>query len=325
MRETVISEVEEDVKSRMSRSSRDSAGSANRSTITSSKGMPARSAMPKPHPVDPAPAAWSKRPSSRLGGSRENLREANQQNGLRRGMHDMDAPSAASRSDVTERTSTSATESTISTTFDTRNDQILLYFDQPADSTTTADSSVDFSDDYMEDSDGEDLIVNERRTSRTKSQSQRDSASGWARGQRTSSAASRRESGHNSQYLKDSILPSPLHIPAKGYRLQDVPEDEVQSEYDEDIDADDIESELDGFPRPPMPPPTWPLPPRPEKPPTKPANPPAPTGFLHPSTAAQQGQRHENKPRHLKNKRSMVRLSAVGRSHTAMPWWGDED
>jgi hypothetical protein len=324
MRETVISEVEEDGTNRMSRSSRDSSGSANRSNTTSGKGVPARSAMFKPRPIDSAQMGWSKRLSSRLGGSREDLREAAQPNGLRRGLRDVDAPSTASPSDVTERTSTSATESTTSTTFDSHKDQILLYFDQPTDSTTTADSSVDFSDAYLEDSDGEDLIANERRTSRMKSQ--RDSASSSVREQRTSSAAGRRESsGQNGQYLKDSILPSPLHIPAKGYRLQDVPEDEGQSEYNEDIDADDLEDELDGFPRPPMPPPSWPLPPRPEKPPPKPTNPPASTGFLHPSTAIQQAHRPEHQPRHLKNKRSMVRLSAVGRSHTPMPYWGDED
>ncbi|KAI0875771.1 hypothetical protein GGS24DRAFT_499462 [Hypoxylon argillaceum] len=325
MRETVISEVEEDGKGRTSRASRSSTGSTNKSNTTGGKGVPMRPAMLKPHPADSVPAAWSTRLASRLGGSRENLREADRQNGLRRGLRGADVPSTASRSDVTERTSTSATESTTSTTFDSRNDQILLFFDQPANSITTADSSVDFSDDYMEDSDGEDLIVNERRTSRR--QSQRDSASSSARGQRTSSAGSQRESsGYNGQYRKDSIIPSPLHVPARGYRLQDVPEDEDQSECN-DVDADELDNDdLDVFPQPPMPPPSWPLPPRPERPPTKPTNhSPASTNFLHPSTATHQGQRPEHQPRHIKNKRSMVRLSAVGRSHAAMPYWGDED
>ncbi|KAI1129688.1 hypothetical protein F5Y10DRAFT_237755 [Nemania abortiva] len=308
MRETVISEAEEDTKSRTSRSSRGSSVSANRPNTTSSKSMPRQS---NSHAT---PTSWSKRPSSRLGGSRENLREANQHNGLRKELRDVDIPS-------------SATASTTSTTFDSRGDQILLYFDQPTDSTTTADSSVDFSDDYMEDSDGEDLIVNERRTSRM--QSRRESASSQARGYRTGSAASRRESsGHSSQYRKDSIVPSPLNIPPKEYRLHDVPEVEVQSECNEDIDADDLDDDgLDNFPRPPIPPPSWPLPPRPEKPPTKSrGTPTASPSFLHPSTAMQHNPPPENQARrHLKSKRSMVRLSAVGRSNSPMPIWGDED
>ncbi|KAI0102230.1 hypothetical protein GGR51DRAFT_550525 [Nemania sp. FL0031] len=314
MRETVISEAEEDTKSRTSRSSRSSSISANRPNTINAKSVSGR--------PNATPTGWSKRPSSRLGGSRENLREANQNHGLRRELRDVDIPSTTSRSDVTERTSTSATASTTSTTFDSRNDQIFLYLDQ--DSATTAGSSVDLSDDYMEDSDGEDLIVNERRTSRM--QSRRESAS---RGYRTGSAASQRESsGYSSQYRKDSIVPSPLHIPPKGYRLQDVPEVEVQSECNEDVDADDLEDDgIDGFPQPPMPPPSWPLPPRPEKPPTKPTGPPAASpGFLHPSTAKQQSHPPENQARrHLKSKRSMVRLSAVGRSHSPMPFWGDDD
>ncbi|KAJ8129337.1 hypothetical protein O1611_g4298 [Lasiodiplodia mahajangana] len=127
MRETVISEAEEDTKSRTSRSSRSSSISANRPNTTNGKGVPGR--------PNPAPMGWSKRPSSRLGGSRENLRETNQHNGLRRELRDVDIPSTTSRSDVTERTSTSATASTTSTTFDSRNDQILLFLDQHTDTT----------------------------------------------------------------------------------------------------------------------------------------------------------------------------------------------
>ncbi|KAI0400254.1 hypothetical protein F4802DRAFT_501645 [Xylaria palmicola] len=328
MRETAISEAEEDAKSRTSHSSRGSLGSAKRSNTNSGKGVVERSTMPKHHTASTS-TSWPKRSSSLfMGVSRENLRQADQQNGLHKELRDVDVPSATSRSDVTERTSTSATGSTTSTTFDSRNDQNLLYFDQPTDSTNTADSSVDFSDDYMEDSDGEDLIVNERRTSRM--QSRRDSASGTTRGSRTGSAGSRRESSshssHSSQYRKDSTATHPSSASRKGHRLQDVPEVEVYPEYNEDVDADDTEEDgLDDFPQPPMPPPTWPLPPRPDVPKTKPNDLPSGTSFLHPSSARQKGHSPERKPKHLKGKKSTVRLSAVGNANSLLPWQGDDD
>ncbi|GAW14202.1 hypothetical protein ANO14919_035990 [Xylariales sp. No.14919] len=313
MRETVP-EVEESGKSQTGRSSRGGLGNAKKSNKNSSVTTTAPLANP-----------WPKRASSLfMGGSRENLRH-DQPSGLRKELRDVDVPSMISGSDVTERTSTSATGSTTSTTFDSRNDRIHLYMDQPTDGTNTADSSVYFSDDYMEDSDGEDLVANERRSSRM--QSRRDSASGAARGHRTGSAGGRRESGnHGSQSRKDSIpTHHPLTAPMKGYRLQDVPEVEIQTEPNEDVDADDLDDEdLDGFPEPPMPPPSWPLPPRPGKLPAKP-NSPASANFLHPSSAMHQGHSPERKISHLKNKRSMVRLSAVGHSTAPMPFWGDDD
>ncbi|KAI0451314.1 hypothetical protein F5B21DRAFT_487539 [Xylaria acuta] len=324
MRETVISEAEEDGKSRTSRSSRGSFGSAKRSNTNSEKDVPGRPPIPKHG--NSTSMAWPRRGSSLfIGGSRENLRHLNQQNGLRKEWRDVDVPSTTGRSDVTERTSTSATGSTTSTTLDSRNDHNLLYFDQATDSTNTADSSVYFSDDYMDDSDGEDLVSNERRTSR--GQSRRNSASVTSRGHETSSAGSRRgSSSHSSQHRNDSIPPNSLSAPAKGYRLQDVPEVEIQPEYNEDVDADDSEEDdLGAFPRPPMPPPSWPLPPRPEKSMTKLNSPAASTGLLHPSSAMQQGHPPTHKPRHIKSKRSIVRLSAVGHATSPMPYWGDED
>ncbi|KAI8955359.1 hypothetical protein F4801DRAFT_325182 [Xylaria longipes] len=323
MRETVISEAEEDGKGRTSHSSRGSVGSAKRSNTNNGKDVPERLAIPK-H-VNSASTAWPKRASSLfIGGSRENLRHVDQQYSLRKELRDVDVPSTTSRSDVTERTSTSATESTTSTTPDSRNDQNHLYFDRHTDSIHTADSSVDFSDGYMDDSDGEDLIGNERRTSRM--QSRRDSASTTSRGHRAGSTSSRRgSSSHGSQHRNDSIPTHPLNVPVKGYRLQDVPEVEIQPEWNEDVDADDSEDDLSAFPRPPMPPPSWPLPPRPERSTAKPSTHPASLGFLHPSSAMQQGHSPKHKPRHIKSKRSMVRLSAVGRVDSPMPWWGDED
>ncbi|KAI1757917.1 hypothetical protein F4782DRAFT_524613 [Xylaria castorea] len=323
MRETFILEAEEDGKSRTSRSSRGSVGSANRSNTNSGKDVLGRPSIPK-H-VHSTSTAWPKRNSSLfIGGSRENLHHANEQNGFRKELYDVDIPSTTSRSDVTERTSTSATGSTTSTNFDSRNGQNHLYSDQPTDSTNTAGSSVDFSDDYMEDSDGEDLIGNERRTSRR--QSRRDSASATSRGHRTGSESSRRgSSSHSSQHRHDSIPTHPVNVPMKGYRLQDVPEVEIQAEWNEDVDADDSEDDLSAFPQPPMPPPSWPLPPRPSKPTTKQNSLPASTGLLHPSSALQQGHSPKHKPRHIKSERSMVRLSAVGRVNSPMPRWGDED
>ncbi|KAH8165629.1 hypothetical protein CIB48_g2589, partial [Xylaria polymorpha] len=101
---------------------------------------------------------------------------------------------------------------------------------------------------------------------------------------------------------------------------------EIHSEFNEDVDADDSEEDdLSAFPQPPMPPPSWPLPPRPNKPTVKPNDAPATTGLLHPSSAMQHGHSPQHKPRHIKSKRSMVRLSAVGSLGSPMPYWGDED
>ncbi|KAI0542018.1 hypothetical protein GGR58DRAFT_369575 [Xylaria digitata] len=313
MRETVIPEAGEDGKSRTGRSSRDNLGNAKKSNTNGTTTVTESSVKP-----------WPKRASSLfMGGSRENLRH-DQLNAMRKELRDTDIPSMMSCSDATERTSTSATGSTASTTFDSRNDRILLYVDQHTDGTNTADSSVYLSDDYMEDSDGEDLIANERRTSRM--QSRRDSTSGAARGHRTSSASGRRESSnHSGQSRKDSIPTHSLSTPLKGHRLQDVPEVEVQPEYNEDVDADDLDEGIDGFPQPPMPPPSWPLPPRPGKSATKSNSPSASAHFLHPLSAVHHVHSPERKTGHLKNKRSMVRLSAVGYSNSPMPIWGDDD
>ncbi|KAI0433775.1 hypothetical protein F5Y09DRAFT_43909 [Xylaria sp. FL1042] len=296
MRETIISEAEEDGKSRTGRTSRGSL----RNTKSNSRSSKIVSG--------PFTNPWPKRASSLfMTSSRENLREVDQHNGLRKEPHDVDIPSTASRSDATDRTSTSATGQN-------------SYFDGAA----TTDSSVDFSDDYMEDSDGEDLIGNERRTSRM--QSRRDSASGANRGHRRGSDSNRRaSSSYSSQSRSDSIPSNSIPVPTKGRRLQDVPEVEIQPECNEDVDADDLDDDgLDGFPQPPMPPPSWPLPPRPGKPSSKPDSP-ASANFLHPSSAMQKGHSPERKLGHLKNKRSMVRLSAVGHSNSPMPWWGDDD
>ncbi|KAI0973511.1 hypothetical protein F4678DRAFT_29041 [Xylaria arbuscula] len=314
MRETVISEAEEDENGRTDGSIQDNLGNAKKSNMSNNKGVSASLVNP-----------WPKRASSLfMAGSRENLREVAQQNGSRKELRDVDIPSTASRSDVTERTSTSASGSTTLTAFDSGNGQLHSYFDQPIDGAHTTDSSVDFSDDYMEDSDGEDLIVNERRTSRM--QSRRDSASGAVRGQASGSNGTRRDSsGHSGQSWRDSIPANFPAVPLKAHRLQDVPEVESQPECDEDVDADDPDDEgLDGFPQPPMPPPSWPLPPRPGQPPAK-LNSPGSAHFLHPSRATQQGHSPERRPGHMKNKRSMVRLSAVGHSNSPMPWWGDDD
>ncbi|KAI1160302.1 hypothetical protein F5B18DRAFT_515717 [Nemania serpens] len=314
MRETVISEGEGEEKSRIDRSSRGSSGSMQKST------------MPKRR-VESASTSWPRRASSLfMGFSRENLRGADQQNSYRKGPHDVDVPSATSRSDRTDRTSTSATGSTTSLAFDPRDDRIPLYLDQPTESISAADSGVNFSDDYMDDSDGEDLISNERRTSRR--ESRRHSPAGVAQGYRTSSTSSHRESSsHSGSQYRTELNSSNFHnAPVNGDRLQDVPEVEIQLECNEDVDADDPEDDsIDDFPQPPMPPPSWPLPPRPEKLPTTPNRSPASASFLHPSSAMQQSQSPESKARDLKSKRSIVRLSAVGHGISPVPYWGDDD
>ncbi|KAI1185017.1 hypothetical protein F5B17DRAFT_53721 [Nemania serpens] len=319
MRETVISEGEKEGTNRTSRSGRDSSGSMR------------KSAMPKRRVESSTSTGWPKRASSLfMAFSRENLRGAEKQNSHRKELHDVDIPSATSRSDITERTSTPATGSTTSSAFDSRDDRIPLYLDQHPGSICTADSAVDCSEDYMDDSDGEDLIANERRTSRR--DSRRRSPAGAAQGYRTSSTSSRRESSSrsSSQYrteLNSSGFPNP---PVIGDRLQDVPEVEIQPDYNEDVDADDLEDDtIDDFPQPPMPPPSWPLPPRPEKLPgklpTSPNRSPASASFLHPSSAMQQSHSPESTARDLKSKRSRVRLSAVGHGGSPMPYWGDDD
>jgi hypothetical protein len=320
MRETVISEAEEDGKGGAHRSSRGSFASSKRSNTTSSKGAAGRMPIPE-HPTTSTSKGWPKRGSSLfVGVSQENLREAAQQKGTQKDPRDVDIPSASSRSDVTEGTSTSATGSTNSTTFDSPNNRVLLYLDRPTQEVKATNRSQDFSD-YMDDSDGEDLIVNERRTSRMRSR--RDSAFGHKPG----NAGSRREDSNQSyQYRKDSIpIISPLSAPARGYRLQDVPEVLPPPEWNEDVDADEPEEDVfDEFPQPPMPPPSWPLPPRPEKLASKPDGP-VSKSLLHPSSAMHQGRSPERKIGHLKSKRSLVRLSAVGRVHSPMPFWGDDD
>ncbi|KAI1819466.1 hypothetical protein F4861DRAFT_137364 [Xylaria intraflava] len=308
MREPTSSEAEEDRKSRTNLSSRSSFGSPKGASPTSKKATTAQSPIPEPD-TNLKTTAWP-------------LGETDQQNILRKRLLDVQVPSTTSRSDVTEGTSTSATGSTTSTTFDSRNDRILLYLDQPNEDTNTAASSLEFSDDYMDDSDGEDLVANERRTSRM--QSRRDSAFSAARGHSSSSVGSRRaSSSHSSQYRKDSIPFHTLNPPLKGYRLQDVPEVEPHLDIDKHVDTD-LDDDLDGFPQPPMPPPSWPLPPPPGKVSTKPNSPDYASHSPSPRTVPP-SHPPESKASQLKGKKSMVRLSAVGYMNSPMPWWGDDD
>ncbi|KAI0518033.1 hypothetical protein F5B22DRAFT_88810 [Xylaria bambusicola] len=301
MRETTISESEEDGSSRADISNRGSPQNVKRSSPTSNR-----------ETLGPLVNPWPKRASSLfVTGSQS---------------RDVDVPSTASRSDATDRTSTSATGSTSLATPDSRHEQISLYLDHPIDDTNTRDTSLDFSDDYMDDSDGEDLIVNERRSSRM--QSRRDSASGPVRGRISGSTGNRRgSSSYSSRSQTDSISTDSLGAPARVRRLQDVPEVESRPPYIEyEDDEDDLgDLGLDGFPQPPMPPPSWPLPPRPGKPSTQNPNSPPSADFLHPSSAMQQGLSPERKIGHVKSKRSMVRLSAVGSPTSPMPWMGDDN
>ncbi|KAI1118188.1 hypothetical protein F5Y14DRAFT_255398 [Nemania sp. NC0429] len=324
MREIVISEGEEEGNGRMSRSGRDSSGNMQ------------KSAMPKRR-VESTSTPWPKRASSLfMAFSRENLRGVEPHTSYRKEPHDVDIPSATSRSDRAESTSTPATGSTTSLAFDSRDDRFPLYLDQPTESLHTPASGVDFGDDYLDDSDGEDLIANERRTSRR--ESRRHSPASATQGYRTSSTSSHRESSsHSGRQYRAESNPGNLPIaPVNGDRLQDVPEVEVevevevdaQSDYNEDVDADDDDLEddtIDDFPQPPMPPPSWPLPPRPEKLPTTPNRSPASATFLHPSSAMMQSQSPESKAQDLKAKRSIVRLSAVGHGRSPVPYWGDDD
>jgi len=323
MREVGSSEAE-DEKSPTTRSKSGSLRSVKRSNTASSKGGSREPTIPE-HQHEFISTGWQRTDSSLFTRpSRDELRRRDQHSGFHKEVHDIDVPSTASRSDVTEATATSTTESTSSTTFDSQNDRVLLYLDRPSEDVNTADLDEDSSD-YMDDSDGEDLIVNERRTSRM--QSRRDSAFNTASVNRGGSTGSRRGSNHNTQYQKDSIPISPLTAPLRANRLQDVPEDENQPKMAKGRGPSlTIGDSLDGFPEPPVPPPSWPLPPPPrtEKPAAVPAGPPSP-GLLHPSSAMNQTLSPELKPGYLKNKRSNVRLSAVGHSYSLIPHWGDED
>lgn len=319
MRETVISESEEDGTIRPDvlgdLPTQDNLKNAKRPSPSNNRGAP----VPFVNP-------WPQRASSLfIRGSRENLREADQQHYLRADTRDTDVPSTASRSDATDRTSTSATGSTALTTPDSRHEQISLFLEHRVNATGTRDSSLDFSDDYMDDSDGMDLVANERRSSRM--QTRRDSASGASRGHRKDSHSQRRgSSSYSTRSQSESISTDSLGASLQGRRLQDVPEVEYRPTYTEHEEADDLGiDDLDGFPQPPMPPPSWPLPPRPGKPTTKQANSPPSAGLLHPSSAVRQGLSPERKIGHKKSKRSMVRLSAVGSPTSPMPWWGDDD
>lgn len=385
MREIAISEAEEDEKSRSSYSSQGSFGPPKKASPTSDKKTTRRPSVPSNHALLASTSRPKQTAPLPFKGFRSNSHRADGRNDLRkdlRDLRDVDVPSASSRSDLTERTPTSATESSGSTTFDSRNDRAFTHHDQPTDGTNTTASSVDFSDDYMEDSDGEDLVANERRTSRMQyrrgsaytAQAQhhhhhhhnagprRGSSSdavqrhhqhpqyhphqqstGARRGSASEAAQQgyhhlgprRGSNGYSNQYRKDSLPSSSLHHQAKSNRLQDVPEVEPPADCNEDIDADDSSDSdvLDGFPQPPpMPPPSWPLPPRPaQPPPSKPSSPPpavsspssSSSGFLHPSSAMNSPEHRTT--RHLRGKRSMVRLSAVGRISSPMPWLGDDD
>ncbi|KAI8635521.1 hypothetical protein F5Y19DRAFT_13803 [Xylariaceae sp. FL1651] len=326
MRGNIISEAEEDKGNRISRSNRSSFGSGKRSNSTiNSKGMPERLAVPGHH-TSSKTKAWPKRGSSLfMGSSRENLRIDDEQNILRKKAPVIDTPSATSRSHATEWTPPSVPASTSITTFDSRHERVLLYLDRPTRDTNAVDTyepSPDISD-YIDDSDGGDLVVNERRTSRM--QSQRDGSSGTASGRSRGSTSSRRESSnHSNERRKDAIPISPLSAPNKGHQLQDVPEVNLGPERSEDVGPGDLDDDsIDDFTQPPMPPPSWPLPPKPERPISKPDSP-ISSGLLHPSTAIQ-GHSPERTPSHVKSKRSMVRLSAVGGVNSPVPWWGDDD
>ncbi|KAK5626069.1 hypothetical protein RRF57_001784 [Xylaria bambusicola] len=315
MRETTISESEEDGTSQADISTRDSPQNAKRSSPANNR-----------EALGPLVNPWPKRASSLfVAGSQGNHRDTDQQFSSHNGSHDIEVPSTASRSDATDRASISATGSTSLTTPDSRRGRISSYLDHPIGGTNTRDTSLDFSDDYMDDSDGEDLVVNERRSSRM--QSRRDSASGPVRGHRSGSTGNRRgSSSYSSRSQIDSISTDSLGASAKGRRLRGVPEVDSRPPYIEYEDDDDLSDlGLDGFPQPPMPPPSWPLPPRPGKPSIKNPNNPPSANFLHPSSAMQQGLSPERKIGHIKSKRSMVRLSAVGSPTSPMPWSGDDN
>ncbi|KAI1817270.1 hypothetical protein GGS20DRAFT_58409 [Poronia punctata] len=307
----------EDEKSPTSISNQGSLRSVKRSNTASSKGGSREPTIPE-HRADLTTSGRQRMDRSLYTTrSREDFRRNQQYRSLQKDLHDVDVPSTASHSDVTEGTATSATESASSTTFDSRDDGAMMYFDRPNDDVDAVDPDVDSSD-YMDDSDGEDLIVNERRTSRM--QFRRDSASGSLRMHGAGNMGGRRGSNHNMQCRKDSSPISPLTAPLRGNRLQDVPEDE----YHQPAFRIPVDGALDGFPQPPVPPPSWPLPPRPEKASAVSASPTS-SGMLHPSSAMQQPLSPDPKATHLKSKRSHVRLSAVGQVYSPMPHWGDDD
>ncbi|KAI1178329.1 hypothetical protein F4777DRAFT_114172 [Nemania sp. FL0916] len=325
MRETVVPSGGEDGRSRKTRPSRHDPENTKKLDMNNGRSGTARPPLPK-HQAD---SLLMSRPkggsSSAIATSWGNFSEGDEHDSVREDSCDIDLPSTTSRSDITERTSTSATRSTASTTFDSQNDRGFLYLDQPADSASTAGSSVDFNiTDFMDDSDGEDLIVNERRTSRM--QFQNDGAHNMPPRYGASGADSRQEATKTSQRPNISVRTNVPRVSMNGRRPQDVPEVKVLPEYNEDIDADSLDGDiLDEFLEPPAPPPSWPLPPRPERPSIKSDHSRTPVDFLHPSSARQPSQLPGNKTRHLKGKRSLARLSAVGQIDSATTWWSDKE
>ncbi|KAI0390227.1 hypothetical protein F5Y17DRAFT_461982 [Xylariaceae sp. FL0594] len=324
MREASPSEAE-DERSPSARSKPGSFRSVNRSNTSSTKGGSREPTIPE-HQSELAGDGW-RTTDSRLftRPSRDELRRPDQHRGFQKELHDADVPPTASRSDMTEGTATSATESASSAMFDSRSNRVPAYLDRPSQQMDTADPLDEDSSDYVDDSDGEDLIVNERRTSRM--QFRRDSTCHATGVHKQANTGSQRGSNHNAQYRKDYVPMSPLSAPLRANRLQDVPEDEPRPVMGKfkgpKLGFDD---HLDAFPEPPVPPPSWPLPPPPRPGKTAPVRANPPTGsLLHPSIATQTPLSAERRPEYMRNKRSHVRLSAVGHPHSPMPLWGDDD
>ncbi|KAI1263138.1 hypothetical protein F5Y18DRAFT_130666 [Xylariaceae sp. FL1019] len=273
---------------------------------------------------------WPKRSSSLfMGASQENLRQNKPSDKSQSNWLDTETTSSLSRSRTTTTKSTEVTNPTHLPT-DPRHERVLLYLHRPVENVNTSKISETSPDsDYMDDSDGQDLVVNERRTSRM--QARRESnGSGPIRERSVENTSSPRQSvRYSNPRTKDSIPLSPLSVPTQRHRLHDVPEVELESDINEDIDADDLDDDynIDAFPQPAMPPMPPPLGPLPSVPKNRTSqihvSPLSETFFPSPSAVAPKLPEH--KPGHIKSKRSMVRLSAVGFVNTPSPHWGDDD
>ncbi|KAI0142892.1 hypothetical protein GGR57DRAFT_374083 [Xylariaceae sp. FL1272] len=267
---------------------------------------------------------WPKRASSLfIGGSHGNLRQSKDLDKSHNNwVEATDKTSSANRNGTRLSKSSEVTNPTHPTT-EPRHERVLLYLQHPLEAVVTSKiPETGPLSDYMDDSDGQDLVVNERRTSRM--QARRGSGESSVE-KKPSPRQSRR---YSNPRTRESVPISPLSVPTQRHRLHDVPEVELESDINEDIDADDLDDDyIDAFPqpaRPPMPPPSGPLPSVPKNRTPQRDTSPLSEIFLHPSSATS-SKSPQHKSGHIKSKRSQVRLSAVGFVNSPSPHWGDED
>ncbi|KAI1077273.1 hypothetical protein F5B20DRAFT_279563 [Whalleya microplaca] len=305
MRENIIAEMEEEGRSsRGSHSSGGSKGSIDKAERVAAMGvgdagrLDAREARASAKSKN-----YPRRTSSLMGRSRG----TDSRSGRSHDHLNVDTPPSTSHSEPTERISNMPRASISSgsqPSGNSRHERVLLYLDRPVDAMEPIDTAEP-SPDLSEFLDGElEFPFPDRLGTGTPSCNSRP---GSTYGNTQGFAFNNKRASERSRFGSHSA--SPQTRPLRG-KLQDVPE--VELEPDEDIDADDID--FDDFDdvetrRKAAPQPVE------EQGIARPDSPISPAiGFLSPP-----------KPGHIKGKNSAVRLSAVGRVSSPIPWWGDDD